>query len=300
MAGKVSGAGRSNENVGALLDWASRRLARARLHYGHGTDNPRDDAAALVFHALGLAHDSAPQSYRLPVSAKDATRARELVERRIAKRLPSAYLTGVSWFAGHEFRVTPDVLVPRSPIAELCLRGFAPWIERSHVRRVLDIGTGSGCIAIATAHALPKARVDATDISPGALTLARLNVRRHRLGRRVRVKQADVYVGLGARRYDIVVSNPPYVSGAEMRRLPREHRAEPSMGLRAARRGLAVIERIVAGARRHLTPEGILVVEAGATAARVQRRYPDLPFTWLEFDHGGEGVFLLHAADLPD
>jgi len=300
MAGKASGAGRGDESVGALLDWASRRLARARLHYGHGTDNPRDDAAALIFHALGLPHDSAPQSYRLPVSAPDTARARELVERRIAKRLPSAYLTGISWFAGHEFRVTPDVLVPRSPLAELCLRGFAPWIEPSRVRRVLDIGTGSGCIAIATAHALPKAGVDATDISPGALALARQNVRRHRLGRRVRVRRADVYVGLGARRYDIIVSNPPYVSVSEMRRLPREHRAEPSMGLRAGRRGLAVIERIIAGARRHLTPAGILVVEAGGSAARVQRRYPDLPFTWLEFDHGGEGVFLLRVADLPD
>jgi ribosomal protein L3 glutamine methyltransferase len=300
MAGKVSGAGRGDESVGALLDWASRRLARARLHYGHGTDNPRDDAAALVFHALGLPHDSAPQSYRLRVSAPDTARARALVERRIAKRVPSAYLTGVSWFAGHEFRVTPDVLVPRSPIAELCLAGFAPWIEPSRVGRVLDIGTGSGCIAIATALALPKAKVDATDISPRALAVARQNVRRHRLARRVRVRRADVYVGLGARRYDIVVSNPPYVSTTEMRRLPREHRAEPSSGLRVARRGLAVIERIVAGARRHLAPDGILVVEAGGTAARVQRRYPDLPFTWLEFERGGEGVFLLYAADLPD
>ena len=300
MAVKRRSAGEGDSSVGALLDWASRRLARARLHYGHGTDNPRDDAAALVFHALGLAHDSAPHSYRLPVSTRGAARARALIERRIVERLPSAYLTGVSWFAGHEFHVTADVLVPRSPIAELCVAGFAPWIEPSQVRRVLDIGTGSGCIAIATALALPKAEVDATDISPRALAIARQNVRRHRLARRVRVRRADVYVGLGARRYDIVVSNPPYVSGREMRRLPREHRAEPSSGLRAANRGLAVIERIVAGARRHLTPDGILVVEAGGTAARVQRRYPGLPFTWLEFEHGGEGVFLLHAADLPD
>jgi ribosomal protein L3 glutamine methyltransferase len=298
MTASRSGAG-GERSVGALLDWASRRLARARLHYGHGTDNPRDDAAALVFHALGLAHESAPQSYRLPVSPNDALRARALVARRIAERLPSAYLTGVSWFAGHEFRVTPDVLVPRSPIAELCLRAFAPWIEPSRVRRVLDIGTGSGCIAIAAAHALRRAQVDATDVSPAALAVARQNVRRHRLAGRVHVKRADVYVGLGAQRYDIVVSNPPYVSGAEMRRLPREYRAEPAMGLRAPHRGLAIIERIIAGARRHLTPDGILVVEAGATAARVRRRFAELPFTWLEFEQGGDGVFLLRAADLP-
>jgi ribosomal protein L3 glutamine methyltransferase len=300
MAVMRSGAGRGELKVGELLDWASRRLARARLHYGHGTDNPRDDAAALVFHALRLAHDSAPHSYRLPVSARGAARVRALVGRRITERLPSAYLTGVSWFAGNEFHVTPGVLVPRSPIAELCVAGFAPWIEPSRVRRVLDLGTGSGCIAIATALVLPKARVDATDISPRALAVARLNVRRHRLGGRVRVRRADVYVGLGAGRYDIVVSNPPYVSSTEMRRLPREHRAEPPSSLRAANRGLAVIERIIAGARRHLTPAGILVVEAGGTAARVRRRFPGLPFTWLEFEHGGEGVFLLHAADLPD
>jgi ribosomal protein L3 glutamine methyltransferase len=286
--------------VRQLLHWASRRLASARLHYGHSTCGPDDEAAALVFHALGLRHDSAPASYALPVTPQREARARELVRRRIAERVPSAYLTGVTWFAGHEIRVTPDVLVPRSPIAELCARGFAPWIDPRRVRRVLDIGTGSGCIAIAAAHALPRARVDATDVSPRALAVARMNVRRHRLGRRVRLIQADVYVGLGGRRYDIVVSNPPYVPAAGMRRLPREHRAEPAGALRASRRGLAVIERILAGARRHLTPGGILVVEAGGTADAVRRRFPGLPFIWLEFERGGDGVFLLHAADLPD
>ena len=299
MKGGVSEAGRSFANVGQLLDWATTRLRKARLHYGHGTDNPRDDAAALVFHALGLAHESAPASYRLPVSARAAARACALVERRVHERLPSAYLTGVSWFAGHEIRVTPDVLVPRSPIAELCVRGFAPWIEPMRVRRVLDIGTGSGCIAIAVAHALPRARVDATDVSPRAITVARDNVRRHRLGRRVRVIRADVYEGLEGRRYDIVVSNPPYVSAGDMRRLPREHRAEPATGLRAARHGIAIVERIVAGARSHLAREGILVVEVGNSASRVRRRYRELPLTWLEFEQGDSEVFLLRAADLP-
>jgi ribosomal protein L3 glutamine methyltransferase len=287
-------------NVGMLLDRAAARLAKARLHYGHGTGNPRDDAAALVFHALGLAHESAPASYRLPVSSHDGSRVDALVERRIRERLPSAYLTGVSWFAGYEIRVTPDVLVPRSPIAELCLAGFAPWIDPARVGRVLDIGTGSGCIAIAAAHALPRARVDATDVSAAARAVARDNLRRHRLGRRVRVVAADVYDGLEGRRYDVIVSNPPYVPATEMRRLPREHRAEPATSLRAARQGLAVIERIVAGARRHLTPHGILVVEAGNSAGRVRRRFRDLPLVWLEFEHGFSEVFLLRAADLPD
>jgi len=291
---------RRPRNVGDLLDQATRRLKRARLHYGHGTGNARDDAAALVFHALGLAHSSAPASYARPVSARGVARAEQLVGRRIEERMPSAYLTGVTWFAGHEIRVTPDVLVPRSPIAELCQRGFEPWIDAQKVRRVLDIGTGSGCIAIAAAHALPEAQVDATDISARALAVARANVRRHRLGRRVRVCRADVYAGLGARRYDVIVSNPPYVSSVEMRALPPEYRAEPAIGLRAPRKGLAIIERILQGARQHLTPDGILVVEAGDTAATVRRRFPRLPFTWLEFERGGGGVFLLHARELPE
>ncbi len=299
MTGKSRAGAPPRADVGALLDRAAARLARARLHYGHGTDNPRDDAAALVFHALGLAHDSAPGRYRLPVSEQGARRVDALVERRIKERLPSAYLTGVSWFAGHEIRVTPDVLVPRSPIAELCLAGFAPWIDPARVGRVLDIGTGSGCIAIAAAKALPRARVDASDVSAAARAVARDNVRRHRLGRRVRVVAADVYDGLGGRRYDVVVSNPPYVPAAEMRRLPREHRAEPAASLRAARHGLAVIERIVRGARRHLTPGGILVAEAGNSAGRVRRRFRGLPLVWLEFEHGFSEVFLLRAADLP-
>jgi ribosomal protein L3 glutamine methyltransferase len=298
MAPVPCGDDRNFASVGELLDWATARLAKARLHYGHGTDNARDDAAALVFHALRLAHESAPASYRLPVKARAAARARALVERRVRERLPSAYLTGISWFAGHPIRVTPDVLVPRSPIAELCASGFAPWVEPARVRRVLDIGTGSGCIAIATALALPRAQVDATDVSPRALAVARANVRRHRLGRRVRVLRADVYDGLGARRYDIVVSNPPYVPPAEMRRLPPEHRAEPASSLAASQGGLAIIERIVAGARDHLTRDGILVVEAGNAAARVRRRFRNLPLIWLDFEHGHAEVFLLQARDL--
>ncbi len=300
MTRRTGGDATGPRRVGELLDWATRRLTRAKLHYGHGTDNVRDDAAALVFHALGLAHDSAPASYQRAVTARGVARVTALVERRIDERIPSAYLTGVTWFGGHEIRVTPDVLVPRSAIAELCLRGFAPWMDPGNVHRVLDIGTGSGCIAIAAAYALPRAQVDATDISARALAVARVNVRLHRLGRRVHLRRADVYVGLRGRRYDIVVSNPPYVSMAELRELPPEYRAEPALGLYARRRGLAIIERILRGARRHLTPSGILIVEAGDTAATVRRRFPKLPFTWLEFEQGGGGVFLLRAGELPE
>ena len=286
------------QRVGELLDEATRTLEDARLAYGHGTANARDEAAALVFHALRLRHDSAPDSYRRRVPAAGRRRVEALLRRRIDERIPSAYLTGVTWFAGHEIRVTPDVLVPRSPIAELCLNAFVPWVVASRVRRVLDIGTGSGCIAIAAAHALPRAQVDATDVSAGALALARSNVRRHRLGRRVRVLRSDVYGALGSRRYDIIVSNPPYVPANEMRHLPPEYHAEPRLGLHASDHGLAVIARILSGAHRYLEPRGILVVEVGDTEQSVRRRWPSLPFTWLEFEQGGGGVFLVTAGQL--
>lgn len=289
---------RAGWRVGELLDWATTELERADLHYGHGTATARDDAAALVFHALKLRHDQAPAVYRRKVPAAGLRRARRLLQRRIEERVPSAYLTGVTWFGGHEIRVTRDVLVPRSPLAELCERGFAPWIDRRRVRSVLDIGTGSGCIAIAAAHALPQALVDATDVSPAALAVARGNIRRHRLQRRVHALQSDVYGALAGRRYDIIVSNPPYVPPAALRRLPAEYAAEPMLGLKAPRAGLAIVARIVAGARRHLRPGGILVVEVGDTERAVRRRWPALPFTWLEFGRGGGGVFLLRAADL--
>ena len=286
------------QRVGELLDWATRLLEQAGLAYGHGTADARDDAAALVFHALRLRHDSAPGSYRRVVPAAGRRRVASLLRRRIEERVPSAYLTGVTWFAGHEFRVTRDVLVPRSPIAELCRNSFEPWIDAMRVRNVLDIGTGSGCIAIAAAHALPHASVDATDVSPQALALARGNVRRHRLGRRVNVLRSDVYGALRGRRYDIIVSNPPYVPAADLGRLPPEYHSEPRLGLQASRHGTAIIARILAGARRHLEPRGILVVETGDTEHAVRRRWPSLPFTWLEFEHGGGGVFLLNADQL--
>ncbi len=284
--------------VGELLDWATARLAAAGLHYGHGTGGPRDEAAALVFHALGLSHGDAPAAYARRVPERGANSARRLVEERIRRRVPSAYLTGVTWFAGHEIRVTPDVLVPRSPIAELCEAGFAPWVDPARVSGLLDIGTGSGCIAIAAAHALPAARVDATDVSEAALAVARANIRRHRLQLRVSALRSDVYRALQGRRYDIIVSNPPYVPPADMKTLPPEYGAEPQLGLRAAARGLAVVARILAGAARHLRPRGILVVEVGDTETEVQRRWPGLPFTWLQFERGGGGVFLLTREQL--
>ncbi|MFO0449731.1 MAG: 50S ribosomal protein L3 N(5)-glutamine methyltransferase [Pseudomonadota bacterium] len=275
------------------IRWAAARLARAPLVSGHGTDNPFDEAAALVFGAAGWPHSAAPDAYRwaLPVAAR--RRLERFVERRVRERVPSAYLTGRTWFAGHEIRVDERVLVPRSPIAELIEHRFRPFVAPDTVKRVLDVGTGSGCIAIACAHAFPRARVDAADVSADALEVARDNIRLHRLERRVRAVLSNVYGGLGATRYDLIVSNPPYVPSADVDALPEEYAREPRLGLDAGHDGLDTVRRILAGAADRLTPAGVLVVEVGDSDERVQAAWPAVPFLWLEFERGGGGVFLL-------
>jgi ribosomal protein L3 glutamine methyltransferase len=284
--------------VRALIARGARRLARARVCFGHGTDNAWDEAASLTLHALGLPQAGGAGVWRRRVGAAGAARTRQLLERRIAERIPAAYLTGVTWFAGLEFAVDARVLVPRSPLAELIERAFAPWADPASVRRVLDLGTGSGCIAIACAKALPKARVDAVDISAAALAVARINVRRHRLARRVRLKRSDHFSALGGARYDIIVANPPYVGARELKRLPPEYGHEPRVALAAGARGLDSVAVILSEASRHLRPRGLLIVEVGNTESAVRRAYPRLPFLWLEFARGGGGVFLLTREQL--
>jgi ribosomal protein L3 glutamine methyltransferase len=274
------------------------RLRRAGLHYGHGTDNPHDDAAALVWHALAL--PLAPTAARLARAATSAQllRLEALVRRRIRERVPVVYLTQRCWFAGLELHVDERVLIPRSPIAELVECGFAPWIDPARVRRVVDVGTGSGCIAIGCAVAFPKARVDALDISPDALAVARLNIAAHGLQRRVRALQSDHFSALGDESYDIIVSNPPYVGSREMAGLPPEYAHEPRLALAAGADGLDSVRVLLAGAARRLRPAGILVVEVGNSERAVRRVFRQLPFTWLEFARGGGGVFLLTREQL--
>jgi ribosomal protein L3 glutamine methyltransferase len=290
--------GASRETVGAAIDRVARALKSARVHFGHGTDNARDEAAELVFFAAGLKHDQGPRAYSEKLNARRAARIDDLLERRIAERIPLAYLTHRSFFAGLELYVDERVLVPRSPIAELVLQRFQPWVDARRVRRILDVGTGSGAIALACAMAFPKGRVDAVDVSVAALQVARRNLRRLNLEKRVRMLQSDYFAAVKGRRYDIIVSNPPYVGRAEMRRLPREYRHEPRIGLASGADGLDSVRAIFAAARRHLSRDGILVVEVGNTEDTLLRTFPRLPFVWPEITMGGGGVFLLRAEDL--
>jgi ribosomal protein L3 glutamine methyltransferase len=281
-----------------LIEWGARQFSTAGLAFEHGTDNARDEAAALVLHVLGISYDQPDAVLDSEVTAADKGRVIELLEQRITTRKPAAYLINEAWFAGLPFYVDERVLVPRSPIAELVEEGFAPWVDATCIRRVLDLCTGSGCIGIACAYAFPDARIDAADISGAALAVARENVARHNLAERMRLVESDVFGNLSGDVYDIIVSNPPYVSAAEMAQLAGEFHHEPATGLVAGNDGLDIVVRILKDASRHLEGNGILVVEVGYSQDNLVEQFPEVPFTWLEFEYGGEGVFLLEAAQL--
>jgi ribosomal protein L3 glutamine methyltransferase len=278
--------------------WGASRFNAASLCFGHGTDNALDEALDLVLFAVHLEHDLPAGFLDARITAGEREAIVRLLRRRVDERVPAAYLTHRARFAGAWYYVDERVLVPRSPLAELVERRFEPWVEPQSVARVLDLCTGSGCIAIACAHAFPDARVDATELAEAAADVARRNACEHGVGARVRVLTGDLFAPVGDARYDLIVSNPPYVSDAEMAALPPEYRHEPALGLAAGVDGLDVARRILGGARRHLTSGGILVVEVGDSAERLAAAYPAVPFVWLDFERGGGGVFVLTAADL--
>ncbi len=274
------------------------RFARARLYFGHGTETAADEAAWLVGHVCAIAPEKLKAKLSRTLTAAQARKLDALASLRIATRKPLAYLLKEAWFAGMKFYVDERVIVPRSLTAEFILERFEPWVRPKRVRRILDLCTGSGCMAIALAKSFPRARVDAVDISQDALAVARVNVRRHRLTKRVRLVRSDLFEQLKGGRYDLIVSNPPYVTASEMKALPREYRHEPRLALEAGRAGLDVIRRILARAEDHLTPDGVLVVETGNSRRRLETAFPRLPFVWLATSTGDDSVFLLTATEL--
>ncbi len=269
-----------------LIRETEKRLRSARLHYGHGTDNPRDEAAFLVLRGLGMPFDT-----DLRASA-DPGKVKLLIRRRIEERTPAAYLLNEAWLSGLSFYVDRRVIIPRSHIAELLHEPLPPW-QRRPLARILDLCTGSGCLAILAARAFPLALVDAADLSAAALAVARRNISHYRLERRVRIIRSDLFASLGAKRYDLILTNPPYVTSSAMRRLAAEYRHEPGLALAAGKEGLDVVARILTDARRYLTKSGWLVCEVGDRRKALERAFPRLPFLWPK-----DEVFMLPAASM--
>ncbi len=286
------------ETVGDWVRWGCSVLGTKDVFFGHGTDNPADEARALVFAALALDHAVPDYFYASRLTLCERDEVLNLLKRRVQERVPVPYLTGEAWFAGLRFIVDERVLIPRSPLAEMIQTGFEPWLPVAEPARILDLCTGSGCIAIACAYAFVDAEVVATDISNDALDVARDNVQRHGLESRVSVLHSDVYGALGQQTFDLIVTNPPYVPASSMAALPAEYLHEPKMALEAAQNGLKLVKAIVKDAARFLTPDGVLVVEVGESRDATAEALKDLPLNWVEFEMGGDGVFVLSAAEL--
>lgn len=281
-----------------FIRYGASRFAAAGLTFGHSHDNAMDEATHLVLHSLHLPHDLSPNYGQAKLVAGEKAALLALIERRIGERKPVAYLTGEAWFAGLAFKVDERVLVPRSPIAELIQNGFTPWLDGRDVSRALDLCTGSGCIGIAMAAHNPDWQVDLADISDGALELARENIRIQHVGERVRAIKSDLFAGLEGEVYDLIVSNPPYVTEQEYAELPPEYRHEPALGLTAGPDGLDFALRILRDAPAHLSEDGLLIVEVGESERALTQLLPQVPFIWIEFNVGPMGVFALERRDL--
>jgi ribosomal protein L3 glutamine methyltransferase len=283
----------------AILRESVAQFKRAGLVFGHGSHNARDEAIYLILHTLKLPLGELDPVLDRKLNTGELDAVRDILRRRVRERTPAAYLTREAWLGDFRFYVDERAIVPRSFIAELLRDRLAPWIaDTRRVDSVLDMCTGSGCLAVLAAHIFPHARVDAADLSAEALQVARRNVKDYALGRRIRIVRTDLFDRLAARRYDLILSNPPYVSAAAMRALPREYRREPRLALAGGSDGLALVHRMLAQAGAHLNPDGLLVVEIGHNRAALEKAYPRLPFTWLDTSAGEDYVFMLNKEDL--
>lgn len=289
---------RNLRTINDLIRWSASRFREAGVYFGHGTDNAFDEAAMLVLHGLHLPWDMPPELYETALTEAEFRKALRLVERRINERIPAAYITGETWFCGLPIFVDERVVVPRSPLAELIEQQFEPWADPTRVSRILDLCTGSGCIAVACAHAFPDAHIDAADISADALEVAALNVERYALETQVELVESDLFEKLQGRRYDLIVCNPPYVDAGEMEMLPDEFRNEPEAGLTAGDTGLDFALRILDQAADHLEEDGLLFCEVGASMPALEAAVPDLPITWVDLERGGDGVFVIDRSSL--
>ena len=283
------------------LRFAVSRFAQAGLFFGHGSDNAYDEAVYLLLHTLHLPLEQLDPFLDARLTSSEVQSVLEVLKRRVNERLPAAYLTHEAWLGEHRFYVDERVIVPRAFIAELLREQLAPWItEPEAVSSVLDLCTGSGCLAILAALAFPHARIDAADLSPDALSVARINVSEYELDDQIELVLSDLFSGLRERKYDLIVSNPPYVNAASVAALPEEYRHEPALALGSGEDGLDATRIILAQAHEYLNPDGILIVEIGHNRDALEAAYPDLPFTWLDTSAGDQHVFLLRRDELPD
>lgn len=288
----------AQKTIEQAIEQVAHQFSQVDLSYGHGTSNAWDEAAWAVHHVLGLPYDIRAEEYQNKITQEQAKAIHELALSRMLTRKPMAYLTNSMWFAGLEFYIDERTLVPRSPIAELILNGFVPWLDINNVTKVLDLCTGSGCIGLAIAYYFPELDVTASDISPDALAVAKINCTRLGIEERVHLLVSDMFSDVPPESFDLIVSNPPYVPVETVAGLPDEYQQEPDMGLVSGVNGLQHVEIILRESLNYLSDNGVLIVEVGLSQNSLADAHPALPFMWLDFEHGGEGVFLLTAQQL--
>ncbi|MEH6577871.1 MAG: 50S ribosomal protein L3 N(5)-glutamine methyltransferase [Amphritea sp.] len=281
-----------------FVRWCMSEFYKQDLYFGHGTDNPWDEAVQLVLGAVHLPWSSDAQLLDARLTTDEKVRVIDFLRQRAIERRPLPYIIGEAWYAGLPFYVDERVLIPRSPIQELIEQHFAPWLREGPVNRILDLCTGSGCIGIVCAYAFEEAEVDLADISADALEVARRNIQRHDLVDRVHAVESDLFAELKGRKYELIVTNPPYVDQADLASMPDEYQHEPALALGSGPDGLDITKQILRQAADFLTDDGVLVVEVGNSEVHLQQQFPEIPFIWVELGQGGNGVFLLSAEDV--